>query len=219
MALRCAHINVRSLIANFRNFLGMVQSNYYDIIGISETRLAPQLSQNLISIEGYNFIRQDRNTAGGGIAIYIRSHLAYHIIQTNSAIEQLWISVSNISKTKIAIGVLYKPPSSYYGEFEQTISDIIPTHDNFLCLGDLNINLLAFDSKDAVALNDLLGRTGLVQIINDPTRISLTTATLIDHIITNNPELVDDYGVTHVPEIADYELIWCSFQVNRKITT
>jgi hypothetical protein len=52
-------------------------------------------------------------------------------------------------------------------------------------LGDLNINVLKYDSNQlAQDYVDLLFSYGLLQVITKPTHLSNTSATLIDHVIT-----------------------------------
>ena len=57
----------------------------------------------------------------------------------------------------------------------------------FYILGDLNIDVLKYNScnftRDYV---ELLFSYGLLQVITKPTRCSLNSATLIDHVITNS---------------------------------
>ena len=37
----------------------------------------------------------------------------------------------------------------------------------------------------------------LSQLIDKPTRVTMTTSSLIDHIVTNTPEKISDSGVIH----------------------
>ena len=52
----------------------------YHILGVAETRLGPVVDANLFNIPGYSIIRQDRNTAGGGVALYVRDTLKVKIL-------------------------------------------------------------------------------------------------------------------------------------------
>jgi hypothetical protein len=54
-------------------------------------------------------------------------------------------------------------------------------------LGDFNIDILKYNSTSmATEYVDLLFSFGLLQVISLPTRCTTTSATLIDHIITNS---------------------------------
>lgn len=55
MRLHAAHVNVRSLLANFNPFRHHVVSNDYDIIGVTETWLSSRVDDDLVSIADYSF--------------------------------------------------------------------------------------------------------------------------------------------------------------------
>ena len=52
----------------------------YHIFGVAESRLGPKVDDNIIDIEGYMCIRQDRNTEGGGIVLYMRNTLKAKVL-------------------------------------------------------------------------------------------------------------------------------------------
>src|SRR2546425_11880170 len=51
----------------------------FDIVGITETWLYPEISDSEMSIDGYFLLRNDRNDAekhrGGGVALYVHNDL------------------------------------------------------------------------------------------------------------------------------------------------
>ena len=48
-----------------------------DIIGLNETRLESRIPYSVVNIENYQIYRKDRNTAGGGVAVYVRETLLH----------------------------------------------------------------------------------------------------------------------------------------------
>ena len=68
-------------------------------------------------------------------------------------------------------------------------------------LGDLNRDMLKtdkdsnFPSKKIKTLYELYQ---LSQLIDEATRVTMTTSSLIDHIVTNTPEKISDSGVIHI---------------------
>ena len=50
---------------------------------------------------------------------------------------------------------------------------------------------------------------GLVQVITSPTRITVETSTLIDHILTNSIEKISQHGVLNV-SLSDHQAIYCT---------
>lgn len=78
----------------------------------------------------------------------------------------------------------------------------------FFLLGDLNNNLLLPNSK----LLHIIASNKLTQVINTPTRITPTSSTLLDVIITNKPDLVTQSYV--IPcTVADHELIGATVNI------
>ena len=72
----------------------------------------------------------------------------------------------------------------------------------FIILGDINDNLFDLISKLKCIVNNLK----LTQIIDKPTRITATSATLLDVIITNTLDKVCEFNVSPC-QISDHELI------------
>ena len=50
---------------------------YFDILGLNETRLDNTIADRQIDIEGYDILRRDRNRNGGGVAFYVAQSLTY----------------------------------------------------------------------------------------------------------------------------------------------
>ena len=112
-------------------------------------------------------------------------------------------------KTKpITVGVIYKPPDQTRF-LEQIITEFetLDLNDEQYLLGDFNINLLCkgkyiFDKPDKfrqfykALLPEIKKHTefcstyGFKQLIKSPTRITRSTSTLNDHILTNTHEFI-----------------------------
>ena len=54
--------------------------NFYHVFCTAETRLGHSVSDHIVKIPGYSTIRQDRNTHGGGILIYIRENFKAKVL-------------------------------------------------------------------------------------------------------------------------------------------
>ena len=73
--------------------------------------------------------------------------------------------------------------------------------------------ILEYDSKNYVnSYLDTLISYSLPPIITSPTRISSKTATLIDHIYTNNPSAVSDVCVP-VLSVSDHFPVTCCWSI------
>ena len=66
-----------------------------------------------MNVDGYNFVRKDRNQDGGGVGIYIRKGINFDVRDINDAnLETLFIDIL-LNKTKpFVVGVCYRPPNN-----------------------------------------------------------------------------------------------------------
>nr|CAH7751797.1 unnamed protein product [Callosobruchus chinensis] len=193
----------------------------YDAFCLSETWLNNNINDNVIQINGYNVYRQDRDTRGGGLCIYVKSkYMTTKIDSLNETIEQLWIQVI-VNKEKWVIGTVYRPPSQdashFLSVFEDTLGIVSVSSDVIICAGDLNINLYDMNSVHTSNLNCIFDTFHLLQVINAPTRITSNTATLIDLLMTSSDLSVLDCGTINT-ELSDHQLIYC-FLKKQGITT
>ena len=178
---------------------------------LSETWLTETVNTSTLLFPGYIISRRDRRKkTGGGVAILYRNTLRAEQLQVpvgNSTLETLWLQIT--SRSTVVVGVVYRPPSgpsapaidSLHHQLTLILAQDRPT---FL-LGDVNFDVLQ-PSKPGVSsyvqhLNDL----SLQQLIAEPTRPG-PTPSLIDHLITNRPDLTSSAQVTPY-NISDHDLI------------
>lgn len=69
------------------------------------------------------------------------------------------------------------------------------------------------DSTLTRQYNDTLSALGLSQLVTTPTRVSPTSCTLIDHVITSNSELITNVTVQNSAGLSDHELVVFSIAV------
>ena len=72
MDLHIIHINIYQILNRKQQLIEYLHDNKIDIACINETKLDQHKS---LSIPNYNILRKDRNTHGGGVAIFIRKSL------------------------------------------------------------------------------------------------------------------------------------------------
>ena len=96
----------------------------------------------------------------------------------------------------------------YIDIFSVTLYEIFDTinreNKNGIIMGDFNIDLLKFGShsKTSEYLDNIFSH-GFIPIISKPTRVTNTSATLIDHIYTNNPSTSTNSGII-ITDVADH---------------
>ena len=74
-------------------------------------------------------------------------------------------------------------------------------------MGDINCDFDAPSDNDTRHLRNILNSFGYNQLIKDPTRTTKKTSTIIDHIITNRPDVVSSCGVRPC-DISDHDALF-----------
>lgn len=197
--LKIAHVNICSLRNKVQDITNLLLSDNIHILAISETHLDDSFDDVSVSIQGYNIYRRDRNTYGGGVAIYIQSHIPVKRREDlmSSAVEALWLQVHLPHLKPLLLGCCYRPPSSdsqHLDNLCEMIDKVCDVNREIYLLGDLNINFLSSGCPLKKKLLTVTNACNLVQVINQPTRVitnstGVTSSTCIDHIYTNAGEL------------------------------
>lgn len=189
----------------------------FDIIAFCETRLNDAIS-SIYSIDGYASYFSNRSTTAGGLAIFVNSNFDVrtpsNLCSRLPYIEYLFLEITK--PRKFLVGMIYRPPNSSIDDFITTLTDIIITTITYgipvYIMGDLNINILNYSDNNSQLLVNLFHSYGFFSTINKPTRVTSHSATLIDHIWTNN---VDNYihsGIIY-SSISDHFPVTSSFSL------
>ena len=88
-------------------------------------------------------------------------------------------------------GVIYRPPNHDISSFNDKMNSIVNVvrRENKTCyfLGDYNIDILNYASHvQSAQFVDMMSSNGFLPLITRPSRVTATSATLIDNIFTNN---------------------------------
>ena len=132
--------------------------------------------------------------------------------------EALWVNIIDQSETSFVIEVIYRhTPQILIIDFIEDLSNCLTDYNkhniNYFILGDLNINTSPINrSLDALDFINTLLSCGAFPIITKPTRVTDTTDTIIDHIITNvrNHKILP--GVIETSEVSDHYPLFCQVQ-------
>ena len=219
-----AFLNVASLPKHIDEFRILLSSHNFelDVLALNETRLDSTFTDGEVNLIGYNIIRKDRNRRGGGVCIYIKNSINFKdrsdLIPDD--VEAVCVEVSQTNSRPFLIITLYRPPNSpveYLAKIQNLFDKIDHEDIEMHLMGDLNCNLLQLNpSHEIKILKDMLDMGQLSQLIQNPTRITLSTSTLIDLHITNDPNKVINTGVLHLG-ISDHSLIYAIRKKNPKV--
>ena len=193
--------------------LRILLANYpLDVISINETRLDEGILNSDIYIPGYEIVRRDRKRNGGGVCFYIKTAINYSVrsdLNINN-LENLCLESRKPNSKPFVVVTWYRPPNSpneVFISIENLIGQLDSENVEFCLVGDMNCNMASMSDTNSRLLSDVTDLYGLHQLINEPTRVTDATSTLIDLIYTNYPDKVVCSGVCHV-SISDHSLIF-----------
>ena len=196
--------NSRSLMRNkdkyelLFEYLYSKNSFKFDVLCFDETWLSTDL-ENQALFDSYNaiFRHKQPQKKGGGLAIFIGKTLSYQVRSDivipealHNIFDCLFVDIY-VNKSKYTIGLMYRSPShNSIPEVNRFLQDILETQDRegskLILLGDLNINLLNVGIHAPTAeYLDIMVSSNLLPKVTLPTRVSRSSATLIDHLFTN----------------------------------
>ena len=194
-----------------------------DILGICETFLDPSIDDIQLNINHFSLFRKDRHDTqdkpGGGLLLYFRNSLncqRRHDLEI-SKIETLWTEVKITNSKPFLICTLYRPPTATSGWIdllEDELSVAQTTGLEMIIMGDVNIDFQACSNNKWLNLVQLFD---LTQLVTNPTRITQSSSTLIDHVYTSNPESISECFVPSY-SISDHFPVCFSRKINCKIS-
>jgi len=159
-----------------------------DVICITETRIKGIPTTN-VNLNNYNLIYSNSPTNAGGVAMYLLNTINYDLATEYSinidGCEGLWVNVDT-SSNKLLLGVVYKHPKSKATIFLESLDlNLQKLNDKKgIIMGDFNINLL-LESTVVEEYKNIIAQNAFLSIVNIPTRVTETSKTLLDHILTN----------------------------------
>ena len=198
--LNICHINCRGLSSAKMLALKHDIQHKFHLITLSETFLSQNSNQDL-HLDGYHEIqRRDRDTFGGGVAVYVSNNLAYkrrEDLEVNN-FECLWLEIRQKSN-KFLLATIYRPPNAnhdFWDDFQTIFDNVIS--QNFIPIiitGDLNSDPL---TRNGACLREFADSNYLTIHVDQPTRVTEHSASILDQFLTNIPNLVKDISI-HPP--------------------
>ncbi len=116
------------------------------------------------------------------------------------------------NKSKIIVFNIYQPPKlpiSWFDKMNALVDNFSGTKLEYVITGDMNCDLLKHPLENHTKhLIYTCEVHQLTQLVNKPTRITPTSCTLIDMIMTSNPDKIVEHDVKAVG-LADHCLMYC----------
>ena len=226
--LKFIHQNVQSLgdkIDQLRLLLQELHSGI-QIITLSETWIKPDRNDSEYELPGYRLFRKDRKGNHGGVAVFVHDAL----VATRrddlelDTVEGMWLEIAVPKSRSFLVGNFYRPDrtSSYYDkDFMVKLNGILDTASaegkEMLLFGDFNCCFMSShrNDSDCKQLKSLFRSLNIKQLIDQPTRITKNSKSLIDLVAVNCPQNVCESGVVSA-HLSDHELVYCVRKLNWK---
>ena len=149
----------------------------------------------------------------------IRARLIKEISKVTEHLECMFIEI-NVSNVKTVCGIVYRRPDSnkqlFLNDIELIVSDLTNKYRNIYIMGDFNLNMLQYKTcpttKDMI---NMFNSFNIFPTITKPTRVTLRTATVIDHFWTNKYNSLGVNGIIY-NQITDHFPIFSIFNINNQ---
>ena len=182
------------------------------VLCLNETKLSNEINDEDLQIENYHTIfRKDRDRHGGGVAIYVSDTIKLKKREDLlTEIESITVELDIPFVKPILITTVYSLPDSLveiFDKLESHLSRIDNENKESIFAGDINCNLLNSQHNDTKHMKRIYNTLGYKQFIENATRTTTDTMTLIDHLATTKPESISGKGV--IPcGISDHDAIF-----------
>lgn len=206
------YLNIQSLLSNIDELRLLINQKKPLLVLLSETHVTENINESEIQVLNYNLLRCDSHSRHtGGCVIYYKSELLVNQKSCETFNKSVWIlSIEVNSKEKTHSGtytILYRSPNSVIPEFlvyfeEWCERNMDLTKTNLIC-NDFNIDL--FKSAYAKKMKITIKELGMKQKVNKPTRVTNSTSTLIDYVLTNDKDI--KVTVMNTDKISDHMTI------------
>lgn len=212
--------------------MGQVEKLLHDanlhILAITESWLTPSIPTDCISLQNYNFVRNDRALLserndhyiqGGGVACYLHNSLTYNILDSSdntnlNSPEFLILDVKFASSSSLLLAIIYRRPNgAMFAEFINKFNCYLSSYKNVLITGDLNCNLLS-NSYESIYLKNFIADHSMYLVPHSPTHHVGNAHTHIDVMISDSPNKIQNFYQSQTPFIAGHDFITVVYKVH-----
>ena len=194
-------MNVRSLVHKISELRFIATKTRAVVISLSETWLDESVLDSEMSISDYCLVRCDRNRNGGGVCLYIRNDIPFsqRLDLGSDDLELLCCDILLPKTRPIVVGACYRPPkqNDFFEKLEEELFKIRTDSEIYL-LGDFNICFFQKCSNLCKKYLDVLRMFNLTQLITEATRVTSSSSSLIDHILSNSCEKICQSGTISI---------------------
>ena len=215
--IKIGYLNINSVVNKIDEVKELLNRNMFDILFLAETKIDSTVSSHLVSHPGLRTIRKDRKKGAGGLLAYIRNDLsAYRRLKLESSdIESICLDVKDSNNSRFIVCAYYRKPtmckeSDFLASLSTAAENMYNTRKELFLLGDFNKDM--HENRDEsrfpdTRLVDFCNRFCLSNRIDNPTKVTKTSKSLIDVLFTSHTECYSISGSLHLG-LSDHDLIF-----------
>lgn len=194
---------------------------------LTETWLTSKINSSELfdSTKRFNVYRRDRgDRCGGGVLVAVADHISSSFVPVVTNLEIIFVEICTCYK-KIILGICYRPPScdpSFVNSLHDVVNIVMERFPNVpvLLAGDFNypnifwssdVPQLSPFSTDSYNFLSFCSDFNFTQIVTQPTRITPTTSSVLDLVLTNVPDLF--MSPLCLPQLSDHSLLHFTMDV------
>lgn len=150
---------------------------------------------NYACLQGYNCVANLCRTQHikGGIAIFVKRGTAFQVRSLDcctNLIREIDFEAAAVEfDGATCVLVVYRSPKGKLKIFTKNLTEILNKialkYKNIILCGDINVDWLNSDHRDAKTLRDLFCSYRLLSLIQKPTRVTKQSRKAIDYLVTN----------------------------------
>ena len=142
-----ASLNVNSLPVHKDEVETLLKDQGIHILALNETKIDDNYPSDLLQLDGYRFVRYDRNRDGGGVGFYISNTVVADVRDDlpSFSLEVRCIEVKPVKAKSFFVVTWYRPPSDHADTFDRLdqFFRVLDAEDKeMIMLGDTNCNVL-----------------------------------------------------------------------------
>nr|CAH7732177.1 unnamed protein product [Callosobruchus chinensis]CAH7762423.1 unnamed protein product [Callosobruchus chinensis] len=213
-SLSVLHLNIQSLKNKVDHLNTHLVDSPFDIVCLSEHWLS---SNNLSNINIYNyklvtsFCRPEGKH--GGVAIFSRKNIELKPVDLDDFCHMFHAEfcAAEISNRNCSLLTIYRSPNSddvelFFDCLTSVIERLLSKHKQLIIVGDFNIDIRS-NTDNASRLRNILSIFGLSHHIDRPTRVTHSSSSCIDNILTNIAADTLEVGL-YEPHLSDHYALY-----------
>jgi hypothetical protein len=213
-------LNARSIRNKMDEFHCLIATENFDIVGVTESWIhcdGPDF-EGEFDLPGYAMFHKDRiGRQGGGILLYVRSHLTATRLPIDSPYELMGVEL-NGQDAKVQLFLLYRPPHQTLDSDTALYSLLSRLTSNGVSIiaGDFNCRVRWQDGTadvEGTRLLEFANDNFLTQVVDKPTR----GVNILDLIFTTDEDLVTQVSVRECLGTSDHNMVTCELAINTSV--